>query len=178
MADIDADSVWGSSIAGVTLGPYAFAYDLQAASPKMIDLGDLGDRYTHVSAGSGTIMVGHWSTRDFRGGGAVAWNLAKPATLPGAPTGLSGQAGNRSVKLSWLAPGNLGGRHITGYQVIPYAGGVARPAVTFNSAATNQNVTGLVNGTAYTFTVAAINAAGTGPPTPPSAALTPSAAAA
>jgi hypothetical protein len=52
-------------------------------------------------------------------------------------------------------------------------GGIAQTPVTFASTATTQNVTGLTNGTAYTFTVAAINGAGTGPDSTPSGAVTP-----
>jgi hypothetical protein len=52
-------------------------------------------------------------------------------------------------------------------------GGVVQGTRTFNSPATTQSVTGLTAGTAYTFTVAAINGIGTGPPSTSSAAVTP-----
>jgi hypothetical protein len=82
-------------------------------------------------------------------------------------------AGNTVVALSWTAPASDGGSAVTGYVVTPSIGGVAQTPVTFTSGATTQNVTGLTNGTAYTFTVAAINGAGTGPGSAPSAAVTP-----
>ncbi len=47
-----------------------------------------------------------------------------------------------------------------------------RPARTFNSTATTQTVTGLTNGTTYTFTVAAKNGNGTGPQSVASGAVT------
>jgi hypothetical protein len=65
--------------------------------------------------------------------------------------------------VSWATPASNGGSTITGYVVTPYVGAVAQPATTFNNTLTTQTVTGLTNGTTYTFKVAAINAAGTGP---------------
>ncbi len=65
--------------------------------------------------------------------------------------------------MSWTAPAFNGGKPITGYVVTPYINGVAQTATPFNSTATTQTVGGLVNGTTYTFTVAAINEIGTGP---------------
>ena len=56
-----------------------------------------------------------------------------------------------------------GGSSITGYTVTPYIGSTAQTPVTVNSgSATSATVTGLTNGTAYTFTVTATNAIGTG----------------
>ena len=81
---------------------------------------------------------------------------------PGAPTGVSATAGNGQATVSWTAPANNGSA-ITGYVVTPFVGATAQTAVTFNSTATTQTVTGLTNGTTYTFKVAAENANGTGP---------------
>ncbi|MCU1370617.1 MAG: Alkaline phosphatase [Ilumatobacteraceae bacterium] len=98
-----------------------------------------------------------------------------PRTLPGAPTGVNGTPGNSQVDLSWTAPGSTGGSVITGYTVTPYIGASAQTAVAFNSAATSQTITGLTNGTAYTFKVKATNAAGSGADSAASAAITPAA---
>lgn len=96
-----------------------------------------------------------------------------PRTVPGAPTGVTGVAGNQQVTVSWTAPASDGGSAITGYTVTPYLGADAQPGTTFASTATTQTVSGLVNGNVYTFTVEAINGAGTGAASAPSAAVTP-----
>ena len=55
-----------------------------------------------------------------------------------------------------------GGSPITGYTVTPVVGTTPQTPRVFTSPATTEKVTGLTNGTTYTFRVAALNAAGTG----------------
>lgn len=82
---------------------------------------------------------------------------------PGAPTGVKALTANASALVSWVAPADHGVSTITGYTVTPYLAGVAQAPQVFNSPATTETVTGLVNAKAYTFKVAATNSAGTGP---------------
>ncbi len=96
-------------------------------------------------------------------------------TQPGAPTGVTATAGNAAATVQWTAPGD-GGSPITGYTVTPYVGGIAQPATQVAAPATTATVSGLTNGTTYTFTVTATNALGTGPESAPSNAVTPAAA--
>ena len=88
-----------------------------------------------------------------------------PVTVgaPVAPTNVSAVPGNGSAVVSWTAPASNNGSAVTGYVVTPYVGTTAQTATTFNSTATSQTVTGLTNGTTYTFKVAAKNGNGTGP---------------
>ena len=92
-----------------------------------------------------------------------------PVTAPGAPSGLTASAGNAQVSLSWQAPSSDGGAAITSYDV--YQGG--KKAVTVSG--TGATVKNLANGTAYSFTVTAVNKAGEGPASG-SASATPAAA--
>ena len=94
-------------------------------------------------------------------------------TPPGAPTGVTASPLDRSVALSWTAPASDGGDPVNGYQITPYVGTTAQAPVLTGSSATSFVVAGLTNGTSYTFTVAARNAAGPGPASSPSAAVTP-----
>jgi RHS repeat-associated protein len=79
-------------------------------------------------------------------------------TLPAAPLGLTGQAGNTLVTLSWLAniETNLAGYEIL-YSADEGATWINGPQV---GKVTEAAVTGLTNGTAYHFTARAFNAAG------------------
>jgi hypothetical protein len=105
---------------------------------------------------------------------AVTATPRAPAA-PAAPTGVAGTPSDAQVILTWTAPTDNGGAAITNYVVTPYIGGVAQtPTVTSNPAA-GVIVTGLVNGTAYTFRVAAQNSIGVGTASTASAAITPTA---
>ena len=89
---------------------------------------------------------------------------------------MTATAGNGSATVTWTAPAN-GGSPITSYTVTPSIGAARRRDHRSPVAARPRpaNVTGLTNGTAYTFTVTATNAIGTGPASAPSNAVTPSA---
>ena len=90
---------------------------------------------------------------------------------PQAPTIGTATRGNQSVAVTWTAPTNNGGSAITSYTVTASPGGAT--AVTPNGSTTNATVSGLTNGTAYTFTVVATNAFGNSGSSAASAAATP-----
>ena len=91
----------------------------------------------------------------------IAPAVASPL-VPEPPTALSATAGAGEATLIWTAPASDGGSAITGYDVTPYLGGAAQATIKVG-VATQTTVSGLVNGTTYTFRVAARNAVGTGP---------------
>jgi alpha-tubulin suppressor-like RCC1 family protein len=82
------------------------------------------------------------------------------ATVPGAPTGVTGVAGNASATIAWSPPVDTGGVPITGYTVTASSGATC----TWAAGPLSCVVRGLTNGTDYTFTVTATNAKGTGDP--------------
>ncbi|MGA3149505.1 MAG: fibronectin type III domain-containing protein [Acidimicrobiales bacterium] len=97
------------------------------------------------------------------------WTAPAVPAAPNAPTGTSA---NTSATVNWVAPTDVGSSPITGYVLTPYIGSTAQTAIDLGNV-TSDVVTGLTNGTAYTFTVAAINAVGTILTSPPSASITP-----
>jgi hypothetical protein len=115
------------------------------------------------------------ATNGTDGPASGASNAVTPRTVPGQPTGVTGTAGDASATVKWVAPTSTGGSAITGYSVRVFSGTTLVKTVPVGNVLTTS-VTGLTNGTAYTFDVAATNAAGTGTPSAASAAATPAAA--
>jgi hypothetical protein len=90
------------------------------------------------------------------------------ASVPGAPTNVTATAGNKFAVVNFTAPASNGGAAITGYSVVSSPGDL-----TVTCAAPPCSLSGLTNGTTYTFTVSAINSAGTSAPSAASNPVTP-----
>ena len=95
-----------------------------------------------------------------------------PPHAPSAPRSVNAATGNARATLHWLAPSDNGGASVTAYVVTPLLGSTAQPPHVFNTTKTAATVTGLTNGRALRFKVAARNSAGTGPSSPASSVLT------
>ena len=162
----------GSALIGYRITPYIGA---NAQTP--INTGSTATTYTVPGLINGTTYT--FTVLAINGSGAgpesAPSNPVTPAppTVPGAPTGVTGAPRDRAVALTWTAPSSDGGSTITSYRITPFIGANAQTPVNTGSPATGFTVTGLTNGTAYTFTVAATNGVGTGPASAPSAAVTP-----
>jgi PKD repeat protein len=78
---------------------------------------------------------------------------------PGAPQDAAATSGDRSATVTWSAPSSAGDTPIADYVVTTLPGG---DTTTVSSTSRKAVITGLTNGTAYHFTVAAENAGGLG----------------
>ena len=158
----------GSPITGYVITPYlngtAQAAQTFANSSTTQTLTGLtaGSSYTFTVAAINAIGTSAASPQS---------NAVTPYTLPGAPAVPAVTAGDAAATVTWTAPASNGSA-ITGYVVTPYIGSAAQTAQTFPSTATTETVTGLIPGTSYAFTVAAINLAGTGRPSAKSSVVT------
>lgn len=106
------------------------------------------------------------------GGDDARWDYFKPA----APTSVTASAGNGQATVSWTAPSVLAQTPITDYAV-QFSSNSGSTWTTFSdgtSTSTSATVTGLTNGTAYTFRVAAVNGIGQGAWSSLSSSVTPS----
>lgn len=92
------------------------------------------------------------------------------ASPPDAPTGVGAAAGDSAALVHWTAPACNGGSSITSYTVTSSPGGIS---ATVPGSANHATLGGLSDGTAYSFTVTAANAAGAGAPSAPSNSVTP-----
>jgi uncharacterized repeat protein (TIGR02543 family) len=125
-----------------------------------------GTNYTFkvtATSGAGTSSASSASS-------SVAINAA-----PSVPRNVVATAGNGSVAVTWDAPSDTRGSALTGYTATAYtSGNNVAGTCTSTVIAEACTVTGLTNGTAYTFKVVATNGIGTSAASDPSAAVTPS----
>jgi uncharacterized repeat protein (TIGR02543 family) len=93
-----------------------------------------------------------------------------PSTVPDKPTAVTAVVGDTQATISFTAPTNIGGAVLTSYTVTSSPGDFT---CTVNAPTTSCIVSGLSNGTAYTFTVKASNANGASSASDASSSITP-----
>ncbi|MEL4417118.1 fibronectin type III domain-containing protein [Shewanella algae] len=123
-----------------------------------------------ISAGSCSINADQAGDSSYNAAPTVTQGFTVNAVVPGAPTSVSAVASDASATVSFSAPASTGGAAISSYTVTSSPGGL-----TASGAGSPLTVSGLSNGTDYSFTVSASNTAGTGPTSSPSNTVTPKA---
>ena len=144
---------WTSAEEGRQQGQRTFGYTLVGLTPET--------PYVARIRAENAFGPGPWTEASFTSGRALpppAPGGGGPSTSPpGAPRNLTVVAGDGKVVLSWDAPESDGGAEITDYE---YRINGRNPWISTGSTLTTHTVTGLVNGTAYTFQVRAVNRVG------------------
>lgn len=114
-----------------------------------------GANVTMVSTGTCTIAANQGGNATYLAATTVTQSFGIVATVPGAPTIGAVTAGNAQLNVAFTAPASTGGSPILSYTAT--CGGIS---ATGNSSPIT--VAGLTNGVAYSCTVTATNALGTG----------------
>lgn len=169
-----------SSNGGAAISDYVIQRAVSSATPVWSTVAkavSTSTSFTVTGLTNGTAYVFRVAAKNSRG--TSVWTTVSdavtPRAAPGVPTALKVTASAGSVAVSWVAPALNGGASITDY-VLQYSSNAGVTWSDFTdgtSTAVSATVTGLTNGVAYVFRVAAVNAVGTGSWSASSAAATP-----
>ena len=124
---------------------------------------------TFLTVGECTINADQAGDSTYDPAPQVSRTFTVTAGTPLPPTGVTAISGDGEVSVAFT-PGYNGGSSITGYTVTSSPGGL-----TGTGTSSPLIVTGLTNGTAYTFTATATNNRGTSAPSAPSNSVRPAA---
>ena len=160
---------WVLPSGGAEVTDYEYELD---GSGTWISTGGTATDYTVRNLTNGQPYT--FKVRAVNSAGASAASAASPsvtpATVPGAPTGLSATVSDRRVDLMWTAPASDGGQPITDYE---YEQGGSGAWISTGSTATSYTIRNLTNGQPYRFRVRAVNSVGAGAASAASPNVTP-----
>lgn len=128
------------------------------------------------SVGTCTIEAAQPGDAQYAAASTVPQSFSVNPVPPTGPFIQSASAGDEQITVAFTPPGYDGGDPVVGWQLVatpPSGDPVASHACVNTNAPLVCTIEGLTNGTAYTVTVAGINAAGVGSPSVPSPPLTP-----
>jgi outer membrane protein OmpA-like peptidoglycan-associated protein len=157
------------------LGSGTTGYGTAGAACSVSSLGVV----TLLDVGTCEAVASQTGDAQYAAASSVTLAFQITAALPTAPTLTSASASSQSITVGFVAPGFSGAPSVsvTGYQLVATPTGSGTTVTSTACTTSPCTISGLVNGTEYTVTVAAINVAGTGPASSASTALTPATAA-
>ena len=152
-------------------GSIVTSYTVRASNGATVSVGGSTMTATFTGLTNGTSYTFTVTAANSVGSGSASTpsNAVTPMTVPGAPTNVSATAGNASATVTWSAPASDGGAAISAYVIRGSDGS----QTTVSGSSRSATVGSLTNGVSYTFTVAAINAVGTGPDSVATGSVTP-----
>ena len=160
---------WIQPSGGAEVTGYEYEQDV---SGRWISTGSTDTTTTVTGLTNGQSYT--FRVRAVNSAGASAASIASasvtPATVPGAPTGLSATVSDQRVDLIWTAPASNGGQSITDYE---YEQGGSGTWISTGGTATSYMVRNLTNGQPYRFRVRALNSVGAGAASAASPNVTP-----
>ena len=167
-----------TSNGGSAITDYVIEYSTNSGSTwvTFVDAVSSTTSSTVTSLTNGTGYIFRVTAKNIAGNGTASLTTSAivPRTMPSAAQSVAGTSGNAQVALTWSAPVSTGGAAVTDYEIQYSSDGTNWTTFSDSvSTTTSVTVTGLTNGTAYTFRVAAINGAGTGSYSTASSSITP-----
>jgi Fibronectin type III domain/Galactose oxidase, central domain len=154
----------GASITGYTV--------TSSPTSKTCTTGGGGSSCTVTGLHNGTAYTFKVRAKNINGTGPTSTpsTAVTPVGPPGKPAPPVAHPGSHKAMVTWSAPATDGGSPITGYTV---TSSPTAKTCTTGATVTSCTVTGLMNGTTYTFRVRARNVNGTGPTSTPSTSAKP-----
>ena len=160
---------WVQPSGGAEVTDYEYEQDV---SGTWISTGSTDTSYTVTGLTNGQSYTFRVRAANSAGRSAASTASASvtPATVPGAPTGLSATVSDQRVDLIWMAPASNGGEPITDYE---YEQGGSGTWISTGGTDTTYTVFNLTNGQPYRFRVRALNSVGAGAASAASPNVTP-----
>ncbi|MEI6363641.1 MAG: fibronectin type III domain-containing protein [Actinomycetes bacterium] len=170
-----------SSMTATTTSSLAATYSLGEGTTNHACTVSAHGIVTPLAVGICEVIAAQSGNAVYAAASSVVRTLTVEVSLPSAPHLNSVSASDSRLTVAFSAPGFTGGANLLGYEVVASPVGTGDVATT-NGCATDASpltctIDGLVNGTAYTVTVAALNNAGTGEASDSSSSVTPATAA-